>query len=1154
MFTRSSKAALILSVVAITTTICSAQTVTGTIGGEVTDPSGQNIAGATVKLTNDATKETRSAQTTNSGEFAFQAVQPGTYSVRVEAAGFRAFEKTNNVLTAAERLPIGTVVLQIGSLAETVTVVAEGAAVQTDSSEHSALLSSNQLADIAVRGRDPMSLIRILPGVSYQGESESPGGSFGSGIPNIQGQRNSFSSVSVDGLVGNDLGSPNVFSSTVNLDAIGEVKVLLNNYQAEYGRNAGASINIVTKSGTRDFHGSAYWYARNDALNANDFFNNRNGVRRALYRYNTVGFTIGGPVTIPKLFNRNREKIFFFWSFEDSQTKNPQALRQYTMPTALERIGDFSQSLDVNGRLIPVNDPTNNNQPFAGNVVPPSRIDPNGQALLNVFPAPNALDRNITKGTYNYNFQESINVPKYNHVIRTDYRPSDKDFLYVRTNIWKSDQQGYAVAAGGSNWGLTRQHYTYTDNGIVLDYTRILSPSMTNEFLGGARHGVEKGPALSDTELARVQRSATGFKLGQLYPQINPLGIIPQASFGGVTNAPGIGYDSRYPLRGADTLFNFSDTFSWVKAAHTIKAGMFYDHARNYEGESGTFAGNFNFGRDVNNPNDSNYAYANALLGNFTSYTESNSRPSTEGRFTSMAWFVQDTWKVTRRLTLDFGVRVAWYSQNYQNSGLAAAFALERYDVRNAPALIRPALSGGRRVGQNPLTGAILPAIQIGSYAPNSGNVTNGLVTATDPNYPRGFVEQQPPLPEPRIGFAYDPFGDGKTAIRGGFGIFHNTRPPGGLLRTGFSQTAPIQFNPIVYYGSLNTLLSSPGVLFPNSVTAIDKQNKTPASYNLSLEVQRQIGRATIVNVGYVSTLGRHLDQVRNLNLVPYGARFLASNADPASPGVPLNDNFFRPIPGFANVSYRENASSSNYHALQAQINRRFAQSLQFGVAYTWSKAMDFVDADGGTVATYRPIRVWNYGKAGFDQTHVMVINYVWDLPKATRLVNNKIVGAAFNNWQVSGITAFVSGTPVGIGLATTDAVDFSGGGDGTRVNVTGKAQKDGSERTFAQWFNPTVFARPGRGDTGNAPKDVFRGPGVSNWDITLFKNVPLGGDKRQMQFRWEFYNTFNHTQYSGVDNTARFDPAGNQVNPTFGQITSTRSPRIMQGSLRFRF
>lgn len=335
-----------------------AQTVTGTISGSVVDASGQVVSDAAVTLINERTNDARNTLTNETGSFNFPAVQPGAYTIRVEQRGFQILLRTGNVLTANERLALDNLQLSVGDVSETVTVTAEGTQVQTDSSEHSALLSAKQLELVSVRGRDVVSLLRVLPGVSFRGESETLGQGFGTTTPNIQGTRNTWNTMTVDGLPGNDLGSPEVFSSSISFDAIGEVKVLLNNYQAESGRNAGAMVNIVTKSGTRDFHGSLYWFKRHEKLNANNFFNNRNGVTRPIYRYSTQGFTLGGPVYIPKLFNENREKLFFFYSFEDSQTKNPQPLRQVTVPTAAERAGDFSQSFDQDGRLIIVRDPS----------------------------------------------------------------------------------------------------------------------------------------------------------------------------------------------------------------------------------------------------------------------------------------------------------------------------------------------------------------------------------------------------------------------------------------------------------------------------------------------------------------------------------------------------------------------------------------------------------------------------------------------------------------------------------------------------------------------------------------------------------------------------------------------------------------------------
>jgi len=417
-----------------------AQTVSGGVSGTVVDQSRQVIQGATVTLVNEQTGDNRVTVTNETGAFVFSAVRPGPYTVRVELSGFTTYERRNTVVPANEQVPVGTVQLNVGSLSETVTATAQGSIVQTLSSDRSALITSTQIEQVADRGRDVVSLLRVLPGVRLSTPTDSPGGNFGTTTPNINGNRATWNTMTVDGVVGNDLGSPQVFGSTINFDAIGEVQVELNNYRAEYGRNGGPVVNIVTKSGSKQFKGSAYWYKRNERLNANDFFNNRNGVAKPIYRFDTVGATLGGPVPLPKV-NSAREKLFFFYSFDGLKSLNPRPLQQVTVPTALERAGDFSQSLDVNGRLIVVRDPLTG-QPFPGNVIPAGRINRSGQALLGVFPSPNALDRGVTRGNYNYNFQESLNVPKRQNVVRLDYHPTPKDAFYGRVSTWYGRQPG----------------------------------------------------------------------------------------------------------------------------------------------------------------------------------------------------------------------------------------------------------------------------------------------------------------------------------------------------------------------------------------------------------------------------------------------------------------------------------------------------------------------------------------------------------------------------------------------------------------------------------------------------------------------------------------------------------------------------------------
>ena len=468
-----------------------------------------------------------------------------------------------------------------------------------------------------------------------------------------------------------------------------------------------------------------------------------------------------------------------------------------------------------------------------------------------------------------------------------------------------------------------------------------------------------------------------------------------------------------------------------------------------------------------------------------------------------------------------------------------------------------------------------MPAVLIGALVPGTGDANNGIVLATDSSYPSGFKDPPPLLPEPRVGFAYDLKGDGKTAVRGSVGIFHNTRMSGNVNWQA-TRNPPLQLNPQIFYGSMDTVLQSSGFNFPSDVQGFERETRTPTLYSYSLGVQRDIGWGTVVDAAYVGSQSRHLLQTRNLNIVPYGAHFLAANQDPTRAGVALADNFYRPFPGYANVWFFENSGKADYNALQVQANRRFTKGLQFGLAYTLSRSRDYTsNNETGTganmqIATYQDPDVWNYGLSSYDQTHVAVINYVWDLPRASARWNNAVVRGLLDNWQISGLTTIASGTPIYVTYTTVDGADITGGGDTSRFNggpgavnptagslvpnLVGDPTLPASQRSLTQWFNTAAFARPARGDAGNSPKDVVRGPGVTNSDVTLFKNIPLGASARTLQLRWEIYNVFNQVQFATVDSTARFDAAGSQVNSRFGQVISTRPPRIMQIALRFVF
>ncbi len=1153
----------ILALVLAAAFSATAQTTSAQINGTVVDPSSSVVVGAKVTVQNQATLDARTVTTNETGAFTFPALTPGTYRIRVEAPGFKTSEQSGIVLTANERRSVGSVQLALGTSSESVTVEAQAIQVQTASAENSAVMSPNQLAQIGTRGRDVISLLRMLPGVSAGSDAASLGGAYGTATPNISGVRSEMNSVTLDGQMGSDVDIVGTFNGATSLDAVGEVKVLLNNYQAEYGRNAGAVVNIVSKSGTREFHGSAYWFKRHEQFNANTFFNNRAGSPKQLYRYNTFGFTVGGPVYIPQRFNTNRDKLFFFFSREDWRIWEPRSAVQQTMPSALERNGDFSQTLDLSGKMVVIKDPTTN-QPFPSNAIPANRINRYGQAMLKIFPLPNFFDRSISGGNYNFRFLESTENPKTQNMLKMDYNPSASDRITFRGRTWLADQRRSAGTGGLSNsWGMARHQYRFKEDSVSGNYTRIVTPTVVNEFGVTFRSLLEDGALMSPGDYDAFLRPNVGLgSLGQWYPKSNPMNLVPKMSFSGVPGAASIAYDARTPIYADDQRWTVLDNLSLTYGSHALKFGFYWE--RNYASEgpkSANGGGNFAFAQDSNNPLTNNWAYANAILGNFQSYTESSR--ITEGRnmHDLFEWFAQDSWKASRRLTLELGVRFGWSSQWRFYNGDAAALFFSKYDPAKAPKLIRPALNAqGKRVGQNPVTGEFLPAIMIGAYAPNSGDIYNGLVRAENTGFNKGFNPASGLQLGPRFGFAYDLFGDGKTAIRGGFGITKAMIIANGLYAGGgggTSSSPPIVENPVLYYADLDTFLGQSGVLSPpNTVYSYSQDFNTPSVYGWSLGVQHDLGKGLIGSATYVGNVGRHLIQSRNPNTLPYGARFLAQNQDATRPGYPLPDNFFRTYPGYGDMTWYEWTGTSNYNALQASLNRRVSRGVNMGIAYTWSKSMDYGSGNywQNSLPMFRPPRVWVYGKSTFDQTHVFTLNYVWDLPKLSTHAPYTAVRLIFDNWQVSGITTFASGTPSGLSFTTSPSVDLTGGGDGQRVIVTGRVPLSRGDRSFGRWFARENVALPGKGDPGNAPKDVFRGPGINNWEVSLFKNFPLGSEERRLQFRWEMYNVFNHTQYAGVTTAARFNAQGQQINSLFGQVSSARDPRIMQGSLRFTF
>jgi hypothetical protein len=1163
----------VLGVVLAASPVVWAQLTSGTIYGTVKDPQGAVIVGAKVTVVDQARRTSVETVSSADGTFAVPSLQAGTYTVTVEMAGFKKYEKKDVILRVNDRLQLGDLSLELGATAETVTVQAEIAMLQTQSAERSGIITGTQTVNLALNGRNYLDLIKTVPGVvsDFNGQVAGPGGI---GAIYVNGQRGNQNNLTLDGATNMDTGSNGTQHTSLNIDAVAEFRVLTNGQQAEFGRSAGAAINIVTKGGTQDFHGTGYWFHRHEGLNANNWRNNRDGLPRRYYRYNYQGYNVGGPVYVPGKFNKDKDKLFFFFGQEFQRQLVPNTTRFVTVPTPDQRNGDFSNTRDAAGVLQTIVDPLNNRQPFPGGRIPASRFSADGQKILNFYPLPNVSGQ----PSYNFQSQESSSYPRRQEIYRIDWNINQKWRAFFRVINDKDEQfMPYGQWSADYNIPFGKMRFAQPGHSAIANLTTVLNPTLTNEFIfGPSRNRLTIDPT-SDA----FSRAKLGLTFRPLYSG-DPLGLVPNFRFEGVPNGPFTGFNGT-PFRNVNNTFDFSDNLSKVFTSHHVKIGFYIQRSRKDQTAFTPANANIWFNRDAQNPGDTNWDFANALVGNFQRYQQANVILNGLYRYTNVEWYIQDNWKIRPGLTLDYGMRFYLIQPQYDAALQTSSFNPEFYRGADAVKLMERRVNPATGTVQayNPVAGTFHPAALIGSLAPNVGSRANGMARAGLNKYPRGLIDSRGIHYAPRFGLAWDPWRTGKMVFRMGGGVFFD-RFQGNPV---FDQlpNPPSTDVPTVYYGNLTTVAGTAGVFFPPDVRGFARDGKVPSTYNYNAGIQYRLPASFILDVAYAGSVSRHLLNRYDFNEAPFGSAWLPQNQDPtvANPtfdgNTTLPVNFYRPYIGFGRTDITAFGATSNYNSLQVALNRRVARGFNYGLAYTWSRALGTASGDGDRFHPF-DARKYLYGPLSFDRTHVFVFNYIYDVPKLAKnsnFLDNPVGRAAFNNWQIAGITSFSSGQYDGIGYGITGVGGavlnrrITGSETiGPRVVLRGNPNRSKGQRAIDGFIDTGVFAPAQKGSVGlESPLRFVRRPGINNWDLSIYKNFPFAGEMtRYLQLRCEMFNVWNHTQFTDFNRGITFNAAGTQIlnlpnsrggtggTYGFGAVNGARDPRIIQLAAKIYF
>lgn len=1175
------------------------QEITGSIVGTIKDPNGAAVPGATVTVTDSSTKlVVRTMQTNDEGQYSARDLHATTYDVAVEAKGFKKHIATKVQVDVGIRRALD-ISLEVGNIAEIVTVEANPVAVELSTPTVSTVISGEQARELSLNNRNWVQLITLSPGVTndladqvYVGTT-NPSGQANIMSISVNGARSAQNTYTVDGADVTDRGSNITIQAYPSVDSIAEFKVQRSLFAAESGRSGGGQINVVTRGGGESFHGSGFEFVRNERLNANDFISNRftptastpnppfgrepNGdAKRAPFRYNNYGFTVGGPVYLLRFGEGGKiakkiPRTYFFFSEEQRKDRRYPTLSSNTVPDLNMRNGVFPIDICLSASIAtttPAIGPSNCTSVLpAGTPLPSNLINPIAQQYVDLIykklpPPTDAVSRALT-------YPASGVADFRQEIIRIDHAFSNDLSAYYRYEHDKipTIDVNSLFSSGSSLPGVSTSSTDSPGRTHTAQVTYIANSNLV--IVGRWTYGY--GAILSKTVGTMALSNS---------PITPPLPYTKTRDF--VPTVSGAGFGSLATFGNYDNFsykHNLGGDLSWTKGAHTMKFGGVYSYYRKNENalggaNHGTFSGFLNTtltsaqqavvnslqipGQDTNTARRTSLQqWANFLMGNNITFSQARFDLTADMRQIAIESYAQDEWRFRRNITLYFGLRHSYFGSPYDRNGQLSNFDPSAYSLAAAPLVTG---QGNRVAG----TGNFCAGLIV-----NSQNYKT-LVNCTPTVSPYGKYVVKAPKGDfaPRIGLAWDPFKKGTTSIRTGWGMYYD-QVLNGTYEQNIGVNPPFQETCTFSLTSLNQPVPigsscPPGVApaaAPN-LRALQPLWKDPYMQHWSFEVQQLFGANTMVSVGYFGSKGTHLIGGYELNEVPPGKAIntlcatgtsttpttacqVAGTAFTSATASNILDQI-RPYRGYRSITMITPQFNSNYHSLQTLFQTRFAKTSQVNVAYTWAKNLTDNQTDRSTAPQNSYNIKGDYGRATLDRRHVFTANYIYDIPLFRK--RNDFVGRAFGGWEISGIVTLQSGLPFS---PSTSAWDPAGLGiiapplTVARPNFLCDPNAN-APHTFLQWYNTACFQStptPNSGIPnvpGNGSRGAINGPPTRRVDFSLFKNFRFGEGSKRLQLRAEAFNVFNHTNFRGLSST-------NVTSTLAGIISTVRDPRTIQ-------